>query len=92
MHETVGHLASSVATDLVANLPDNRPFGEDVFLRDMQTQSTTLLSINSSLTDTGNHGSIKKSPAGQYRPSRRRTINSGGTDMEGCNPALGGKC
>jgi Tol biopolymer transport system component len=47
----------SDATDLV-NIPDNNGlFGQDIFVRDLQTLSTTLVTINSAGTATGNGSS-----------------------------------
>jgi hypothetical protein len=53
----------SQANDLVTNdLNQNNTFGTDVFVRDLQTNTTTLVSVNSTGTGSGNHDSAGANP------------------------------
>src|SRR6266852_4725928 len=57
----------SFATDLVAGMTDNNN-APDVFVRDLQTGTITLVSVNSAGTGTGNQASTTPviSPDGRY--------------------------
>ena len=61
----------SLATNLVVTNDTNEPFGGfDIFVRDLQTGTTTLVSVNAAGTASGNQGSEQQdwtiSPDGRY--------------------------
>src|SRR5262245_22460041 len=58
---------ASFATDLVAGITDHN-FGTDIYVRDLQTGTTTLVTINSAGTGTGNQGGSNPviTPDGRY--------------------------
>ncbi len=61
----------SLATNLVVTNDTNEPFGGfDIFVRDLQTGTTTLVSVNAAGTGSGNRGSAEQywtiSPDGRY--------------------------
>src|SRR6266852_5252084 len=58
---------SSFATNLVSGITDNN-LGTDIFVRDLQTGTTTLIDINSAGTGVGNQGASNPviTPDGRY--------------------------